>query len=103
MIWIRTQDKEKIFKTSIVFYRFGEKHHNLGRGTYTYHSICAVNDDGFHEVAVYKTKEKCIKALDKLQGFINNLEKKYKEYDVLGRPVTLDHIAVFEMPQENDI
>ena len=103
MLWIRTQDKEKIFKTSIVFYRFEEKHPNLGRGTYTYHSICAVNDDGFYEVAVYKTKEKCIKVLDKVQKFINEQGTQFSRLDDIRRPIIQNYPAVFEMPQENDI
>ena len=92
-LWIRSQDRESIFKVKSVFYTINEENEHLIR------TIVIDNvDNGIVRIGQYKTKERALEVLDEIQRHIT----KHNETVVI-RICNEDFIKqnpVYEMPKE---
>ena len=87
-LWIRTQDREKLVKVSEVYvHEFCDEFDS---------NICRI-DSKSYVLGTYKTKERALEILDKIQREL--------EYNVIatnddGYVTMLENTKIFEMPKE---
>lgn len=89
MIWVRSQNKEKLLKAS------GFSKQSWGCELY----ICAIILENQCVIATYSTEEKVVKVMNMLEQFIVENEERKN----LGWKYGKENRVVFQMPQDDEV
>lgn len=90
-LWIRSQDKERLFKVSTLFVEYNGD----VNPTISSHRIVA---DKCIDLGIYKSKERALEVLDEIQKYINNGCKRFIDTGVYH--TSKYEYRVYEMPKE---
>ena len=89
-LWIRSQDKMKLFKINNVCITFGDNTRE--------YAIVYDEPNGIEVLATYKTKERTLEVLDEIQRLIEDLQ--YIGYAIEKEKFCGYRPNVYEMPKE---
>lgn len=98
-LWIRSQDKERLFKVKQLEIRENE-------AGYIITSINFENTYGYNflTLGIYKSKERALEILDEIQGFIQNDENEaeyiHSNTELVFRTTEKLNRNVYQMPEE---
>ena len=98
-LWIRSQDKESLFKIESLFYSTDKDNKHLIR-TIVVPSL----DNGIIQLGKYSSKERCIEILDEVQAIIDTKKAMMGEFadrEVAKILIECQKLStVYEMPKE---
>lgn len=96
-LWVRSQDKEIIFKVKSMFYSTNEENEHFIRTI-----IVSDIHNGIVTLGQYSTKERALEVLDEIQYQIKNMyileNCKLPKKSCIERRLAMDNFNIYEMP-----